>query len=654
MGIAILLVAILFRLKPASHLYGGQDPGVYTNAGNYIAQHGTRLYADTTLPIVKENPQLLNYYLESTYLHANKNNNGDWVGNLFGGLYIHDLTKGESVFQFYPGTEIWLAFGSLLFGPHQSTWIFLPFSLLTILAVGLLTYRLTKSSIAGFSASALLAINPAHAAISTSPLSEPLACLFFLSGTYFLVSALNRHQQTLSGYALSASALAFGALFFTRITGFLTLPLILGAVFLMATASRGRAVRFYWIIYGTVCAALYLLSFLWGLTFSYPYSRDIFSSKLGITAKTLEYIPHFVCVSLIVWSILILTTPRWASVRRFLRRSRNYIGWIVIGLLLLAITWKGYQLGFTDTYVNHRWFSKRWQMAGKGWRSIAFMSFSVLSLIMSPPGLVIGLCGVAFSFKKGLTTSTWMPICTLATCFLIVLTLKPLTVPYLYYFARYQVSELLPLLIITGTAFVHHLIIGANRRAQYLTWTSYLGSCAAFLISPALARLQETEGLLYSRAIACIDALSSDKTIIALDKAELLVSPIVTPLRLTYGKKTIGFKRSHFRDEAELRTFFEFFTGRGYDVLVLSGSESWSSLPGFTKIMRIPTRMRKLGVKRGEYRLPHSYSGGLYPVRVFRYLPEGPQKAIGSTDLPAACQQFLQEPRTSTRTTERK
>lgn len=639
-SILVILATIFFRLKPASHLYGGQDPGVYTNAGNYIAQHGTRFYTDTTLPIVRDDPKLFNYYLKSTYLHVGRKPNGPWYGNLSGGLYIHDLTKGESVFQFYPGTEIWLALGSLLFGPHQSTWIFLPFSILTVIAVGLLTHRLTKSLGSAFSASFLLAINPAHASISTSPLSEALACFFFLSGLYFLVNALHRERRVVSGYALSISALAFGCLFFTRITGFLTLPLILTSVLPMAAAIRAKRVRILLATYGIGCSALYILSFFWGMIFTRHYSRDIFRSKLGISPQSLVYIPYALCLGILVWSLLLLTTSRWGIIRRVMRRHRNYIGWVVVGVILVVVSWKGYQLGFTDTYANHRWFSRRWHMAGKGWQSVIFMGISSLSLIMSPPGLLIGLCGVAFTFRRALTTSTWIPVCVLATCFLTVLTLKPLTVPYLYYFARYQVSELLPLLIVTGVCFLHHLIYRSSKRTQALTWAIHIIACCSFLVRPALARLKETEGLLFSQAMACIDALSSEKTIIAVDKADLLVSPIVTPLRLTYGKKTIGFNESHFPDESSLRGFFEFFAKQGYDLIVLSASERWSSSPLFTEIIRMRARMRKLDVVKGEYRLPHTYSDGVYPIRLYRYLKEGEVNSTNGTEIPAACEDF--------------
>jgi len=123
--------------------------------------------------------------ISTKLISARQHPDGAWYGNLTPGTYISDLSKGEHVTQFYPVTHAWLALGSLLFGPARSTWILLPFALLGIAAVGLIVNRLTRSTSAAFVASALLAMNSAHAAISNSPLSEIIASFFFLSGLFF-------------------------------------------------------------------------------------------------------------------------------------------------------------------------------------------------------------------------------------------------------------------------------------------------------------------------------------------------------------------------------------------------------------------------------------------------------------------------------------
>lgn len=641
--IAICGLAITLRLKPSSYLFGGQDPGVYFNTGNLIAEHGSHIYTDTTLSLVRDDPTLFRYYLENSYLHADPRPDGSWSGNLVAGLYLLDIEKGEHVTQFYPATQTWLALGSLFFGRLASTWILLPFSLLSIAAVGLLTFRLTSSLNSAIVASALLAISPPHAAVGTSPFSEATASYFFITGLCLLVISVSREGRPFGGHYLVASALCFGALFLSRITGFLTFPLILISITCVSIATKSGRIRRQMLFFGLSLGGLYLLSFIWGLSFCFPYARDIYRGKLKIDPQYLHLVTPLLVGSILCWAALYLKISRWRPLFRSLRRYRSSLGNVIVLLALTLIIWRGYSLGFTDTFQGHRWFDRRWHMAGHGWESVPYLSIVVLCLLLSPPVFCAGLCGISQSFRGALTTLKWIPVSVTALGFMLALTLKQLTVPYLYFYARYQVSELLPLMIVLSCCFVFHLIrrftlFRDRPKAEVACWFFYLALSASFLVKPVWGRLQRTEGLLFSHALECIDELSRKPTIIMIDKYFFPESPVVLPLRLTYKKDTFAFRREDFPDDAQLKSLFDFFANKGYAVLLISSQNSWASSPWFTKIGRFIARMRKFGGEKGSYVLPFRYSERAYPLRVFRYHSGDKPRSEGPEPLPKACQ----------------
>ena len=646
-AISIAAVAICLRLNPAAHLFGGQDPGVYMNTGNLIARHGTHFYTDTTIPLVKHDPKHFNYYLNKTYFRSRQHPDGSWFGNLTPGTYISDLSKDEHVTQFYPVTHAWLALGSLLFGPTRSTWILLPFSLMGIAAVGLIVKRLTRSTSAAFVASALLAINAAHAAISISPLSEIIASFFFLSGLFFLISSLDRERISNSSSYLMICTLCFTNLFFTRITGFITLPLILISLIPMAAVRKKRVEKIQLALFGLGCIAAYIASFLWGLTYSRPYSLDIYRGKLMLDAGTLTPLLCFIALCSAGWLLLIGTTKYWMPLRIVLRKHRTWIGSVFVAVVFAILIIQGFLIGFTDFFLNHRWIGKRWQIAGNGWGSLPYMSFLVLGLLASPLGYIAGICGISYSFRRALTTSVWVPICVLSAGFFVALTVKQTVVPYLYYFARYQVSELLPLIVIVGTCFLNELIRKRNHRTRLIFWSGYLTLCGLFFIKPALGRLQETEGDQFSKALACIDAVSAGKTIIAIDRQRIPVTVLLLPLRYTYDKKTIAISSSDFASDDELDLFFEFYRQQGYSVMVLSAPDKWKKFSRLKQVVRFPIRSRKFrGDQRGQLRLPDHYGGNVTPVMIYRYqsaLNGGDATSSNSSqnsELPEVCKEL--------------
>lgn len=640
--VLILFIAIFFRLKPSSYLFGGQDPGVYMNTGNLIARHGTHFYTDTTLPLAESDPSHLNYYLKNSYYRATLQPDGSWSGNMTPGTYISDLSKGEQITQFYPITHAWLAIGSLWFGASRSTWILLPFSLLCIASVGLIVGRLSRSTSAALIASGLLAINASHAAISTSPLSEIIASFFFLSGLFFLLASIDRRKNQILILPLIVSLLCFSNLFFTRITGFVTLPLLLLSLIPLAVGQKRFTEKVKLSLFGLGCIAAFFSSFVWGLTFSGPYSRDIYRGKLRVDAEMLAILPYVISFCAVGWLLIMSITNRLTPLRVVLRKYRSWIGPLFVIVVFGILIAQGYYIAFTDSFKDHRWIGKRWDIAGHRWGSLPYLSSLVLGLLVSPAGYLIGICGLAYSFRGALTTSIWAPICILTSGFFVALTIKQSVVPYLYYFSRYQVSELLPLMVVVGTCFFHQIVCNFKDRTRLVCWSVYVVSCGLFFCQPALSRLKETEGGLFSKGLNCIDALSQGKTIIVIDKKRMPVTVLTLPLRYTFDKKTIAINPKDFNGEDKLTEFFEFYRQQGYSILFLSYPDSWRSYRSLKPIARFPMRFRKFAGDRGHLSLPYRYGGLVVPMAVYGYQP-GEETGVLSSDpssrfeLPTLC-----------------
>lgn len=615
--IALTVGAFALRANTAINVYGGQDPGVYTNVASYFAKHGTLLIKDELLDDLKDRPDLREYYLKNSIRPTTKNAQGLWYGNMLPGIYVKDLDANEWVSQFYHVNTVWLAIGEWIFGTEWKGLTLALLSSLTVIAAYLIAQQVSLSPMVGVAAAFLLATNAAHSYIGAAPVSEAVAGFFFMSAVAMLTAG---RQIT--------SILPLSALFFTRITGFLTAPVLL--ISLAWSVVKRKDTRAVWTGLGIIGA--YGCSVLWGLEFSRPYSQDIYRGKLGIPSHLLEHVPAtFVALGaawLIVCYLALRCRPVLTPLCRLLLRHRTRLTVIAIALILAAIGFRGYLLAFTDHYAQSRWLGAKWNIAAHGFKSLKYLSLYSLGIMLSPIGLLAFLIGLFQIGKLAFTRAMFAPLAICCFGFFAALTVKQLTTPYLYYFGRYLISELLPLAIVCAAIAIHSLTRYMPRYKGIVVAAYCL--CVFILLYPALsARLKLREGVQFFEAMSCIDEVTPGRSVVLIDKNGFPETSVVTALRFSFGKPTFAFRSGHFGEPGKLKDLIAFFQSKGFEVYLLSTSDSWGSREGFSKVMRIPTIMRGISSRASPPTRVQSIRGvvHVYSLKPQSELPDICQKA---------------------------
>lgn len=611
----LVVVAFVLRSNVAIVVYGGQDPGVYTNIASDFVEHGSWIIKDHLLDEFEGRPDLREYYVTKSLRGVTKNSEGGWVGNMVPGVYLKKLDRNEWVAQFYHVNTVWLAIGQWMFGQE---WKGLPlalFSSFTLIAAYIITVRISSSPAAGLVASFLLATNAAHSYIGTFPVSEAVAGFFFLSGLSMLTAQLQ-----------FSSVLPFAALFLTRITGFLTAPLVLISLAWMVV--KRKDARAVWTGLGILGA--YGLSVVWGLHFSGPYSMGIYQGKLGIQPSLLEHVPDAFLAIGLVWSICCFLALRYRCFVKplcsFILRYRTQLVIALISLILTVTSYRGYLLAFTNHYVANHWLGVRWHMAGQGVESLKYLTIYSLSLMLSPLGFVVFLVGLGYVGRLATKKSVVAPVAICSLGFFAALTCKQLTTPYLYYFGRYLVSELLPLAIVCAAIAIHLLARRLPRR-KYVVAALYC-LCVFALLYPSLrARLKIREGQQFFEAMSCIDQATPGRSVVFIDKKNFPETPVVTALRFSFQKPTFAISEKEYSQPEKLKDWIDYFTSKGYAVYLLSSSDTWQSKEGFTKLFRISAIMRRVN---GKAEAPTRIRTFAHPLRLYSLQGPGP--------LPEICQ----------------
>ncbi len=612
--LAVVIVAFLLRSNVSIIIYGGQDPGVYTNVASEFVHHGSWIIKDRLLDEFAGRPDLRDYYIAKSFRSAARDEDGNWYGNMLPGIYLKNLDANEWVAQFYHVNTVWLAIGQWIFGREWQGLTLAFLSSLIPVAAYIIATRISNAPVVGLSTAALLATNAAHSYVGTSPVSEAVAGFFFLSALAMLIA---RCQLT--------SVVPFAALFLTRITGFITAPVIL--VSLAWIVAKRRDVKAAWAGIGVLGA--YASSVLWGLHFSAPYSKSIYRGKLGIPHWALDYAFYVFLALAVAWCVFCFGALRYRTgvglVCKFLLRYRSHVTIVILSVAITIIAVRGYLLAFTDYYSANRWLAVRWNIAARGVESLRYLTINSLSLMLSPLGLVAFLVGLGYVGRLAFQRSVLAPVATCSLGFFVALTCKQLTTPYLYYFGRYLVSELLPLAIVCGVLVVYAIVKRYHRGSPVFLF-GYCISIFALLYPSLAARMQLREGRQFFEAMSCIAQATPGRSILLVDKKDFPEIPVVTALRFAFQKSTFSISDKDASQPGYLTDLISFFSTKGYSVYLLSSRDVWQSQSGFTKLFRISAVMRTLG---GKGQAPTKVNTLGLPLRLY---------ALGvQSDLPEIC-----------------
>lgn len=615
--LAVLIGAAFLRFPAANYLAGGQDQGVYINMANHFAETGEVFVHDKLPELLRGNSRLQEFYDKHSLSGLHQRDHIPFARELLPGLYFQPEDSSIFVPQFYHLHPLWMAISNLIFGASNTAFVLLPFSLLAILSVYLLANTLARSSVVGLMSAALLAANPAHSYFAKFPVSETIAGAFVLAAFYFFAKSRER-----DAYYLTFSALAFGAAFFTRISGFMILCCLIPALAIricqLRDSRRSRLLQFSWALVG-----LYGWSFFHGLAYSFPYSRHIYFENLKITGDIYYAGSIFLlCCSLIPAAAFSLSRWNAKPLRQIwisLARRRNYLAFAALVLLTAAAAYKGYQLGFTDTYASHPYFGKRWRLAAKGFDSLYRFNPVVLLRFLTPLGGLFFFVGFYCFLKRSFFSRALMLVSALMLTLLSFHILRNFVAGNYYYYTRYLCSELLPLAVICSAFGFWITVRRLPRAAKTLLTFLFLGFTLVPSTVRALGHVGSADMEGFYDSMSGLNRLMPEEAVVILDRRGMPYETIALPLILSFQRPVIIYRFDELLRAHHMNRAFSYLVEKGHPVYMISAQTGWTKMPFFEHIHRAIVPQKRLQHTKGKTFPSWEYSKQKPALRLHLY-----------------------------------
>ncbi len=447
--IVILAFSLLIRLGPWIYLEGGQDQGVYVAMSKQYELNGQLNFKDNVYELLPE-------YLKEYY----GKERGGWFA-----LGFNRAADSTINTNFYPAHPVMLSIGGVLFGDENRVYMLTVFAVLSVLMAYLVAFELTGRRKVGYLSAILIAISPLHLYFSKFPVTEIMTLALNLGAIYYLLKAKNSGNYLY----LLLNLLLVNVTLYTRLTWLISLPVYIFAIFSILAYEKDKKGYRVWMAYLVGIIISFLISVLFYYTqipFLYKnFLRDIF-----------DYIPSKVFYTLLIASpliIYILTTylKKYSQlVLEFLYKYRLVFFYLIIIALIYVSANAFYKMVFTDRYVGTR-YDYFWGMARGGWVVLKDMALSSLIIYVTPFGL-LGLLLAGHKIKS--PQSFFLILLLLAYMFFHLFIVK--YTPYHFYYARYQLSEIVPILLIF-VAFVTVEFMDSKK------WLAYLICVPIFIYS---------------------------------------------------------------------------------------------------------------------------------------------------------------------------
>jgi hypothetical protein len=545
-GGLILLISLIYRVEPSLWITGGQDEGVYVNAGKIYADEGKAHLIDHTRKRFE--------VFGETKFYDDRNivdkGFARWpLGRtLFAHSFVASEEKSEYEFMFLPLQPLWLSIFGSFFGYENEVWALVFLGVVSIIAFGLLAFELSGGSLlTGYFAALLLSISPVHAFFSKFPVSEMTTFTFFVSGLYFLAKyfrlsnvkninyPFNKQNKILHSttfFYLFASAILLFTYFVSRASTFIILPALVLLFLVTISMPKNYKLRKDLLIFSSGIFVVYLLAIFIQFHLSYWYSKDIYTmvlSKFGVT----EHIKlKIICAILIFLLGLFFYHKFFACKSKIIHWWQNKLGFLSISILAIAFLggfWRSYEYAYTDKYVvlNPQWFEN----AHKGITSLFQTSFFVFFENLGYWGLLI-LFFAILSFQKSKDPRRIALLCLMAPVFIYIFIFN-WDILYQYYYARYIFSEAYPLAILSISLFVGFKLESKSLgKRSIVAITLLLLTTYFYMISFQFNKREDsriTDGT--NKILSYI----KPNDILLFDKSFSAHEALITPLVLFYG-----------------------------------------------------------------------------------------------------------------------
>ncbi|MGH8173720.1 MAG: hypothetical protein ACREPX_11275, partial [Rhodanobacteraceae bacterium] len=548
------------------------------------------------------------------------------------GIAVDQDRPGHYIFQFYHVHPAWIAiFGGLL-GLDHATWSQTFFGLLSLLFAALIVERLSGQWAFGVATAGVFAVLPLHVFFSKMPISEMPTLTLALLGIYAITRAAESGGSPNPRWLVLAG-LAFCALFLSRISGFVYLPVIyLGAILNQVFVDGTRARR-RWALFWFSLIAFYAGSVVYGLIWSGPYSISIYHMHFGF--HMLRWLPWVLLAGTFAAAVPFIFLQR-ISIRI---RTRDVLlrlwtiaqPWLPVLLLLLVIAGaaRAGVLAFTDHYRGNAWYDQTWGMSHAGTDAILRSALLVAAEHLGPALVLL----LPFAlWKPGFSASR-----VLITAMVIVMigytAVLQWFLPYQYYYARYLLSEVVPFAILLMAL----RCADGWQRPALRPWIASVGICtgiyAAWFTWPLIG-LDEASGA--ERSLARIASQLDHRSALLVDETSIRdPSRFITPLRAWFGKSVYAV-----RDMNEITVIVRDLRRAGIDnVQLLTADRSIpASFGSPTKVRfeqlamkRSPTIPRETEIDAIDFLLS-TFDDGLFSAAALTSA-----EGMDATELPRGC-----------------
>lgn len=441
--IAILLFAAFLRLDSYTYILGGQDQGSYAFISQHLTREGSVFLQDDMLSAARETgwEELYNRWNQYEIFHKPVVP-GAYEGIHELGIYIQDLEQPRYVFQFYALHSAWLAISSAVFGHSSHAFILLPFALLSIVFLYRLVLWLSDGDLfAGRAAAFTFAVSPLHTFFTKFHVSE-ITLLVFMLGVFVCLSMLMERQGESEEQGLLQAwrapvlvlfaALSAMFMFFAHISGFIFVPvlflLLWGSILWLPKAKP-------FAVFSAGALLCYAISVAYGMHYSFPYSFDIYNASFSkLLGGHWKYGLVLFSAAAVLFSCLLFIARR-----RLEDKKDHLFAWghrLSAAVLTLLVLFTIYQV-----YVDEQ--------------SIHKSSLLLLLEHSGFLGLPLFFGGCLLLFRKMQAKGTLFFV--LACIFWVYGLILRKYHGYQYYFARYYLTSLYPVVILGMSLFLGYL-----------------------------------------------------------------------------------------------------------------------------------------------------------------------------------------------------
>lgn len=541
-------IALLFRWGPYRFEQGGQDQGLYVNMATTLSRWGSVRFPDVFRQSLDSSAQAI---YDQTRLAS---------------YYLIDSSKSLMTIEFYPLHPALMALAQSVFGGLGSISLTV-ISLLGVLGAWHLALEIDGRRQVANLFVLLFSVNPALVFFAKFPVSESVALTFVIFGMLYFIRFVRSSQKREQSFYFLISILSFNSLFYVRWQFLLYIPFFSSVAICSMALPKYREYRNRIVLFVAAVFILFAISMVYYMKKQPELYTPVRNSLVDMLPSTSG---RYLLVGAIIACASGITSYYLLKIRRLTlpvaaRRifTIEQLGpYSLILVLVLTIP------SVLSLYAGESMYPWGYRVPAEvdSW-VIRYHAGYRLALFACPVLFATGIIG---NLKRpARNRATGILYFFAAICFAGIL-LRPF-VPYLYYYGRYLIVDLLPafmlLAVITLVSWMK-----SRHRAIRIASISFAVSAVAYslIFTGVLFGRHEGEDSGFYSAIAK-EVTKNDVVIVSSTSQQVIV-----PLRATYEINILSIPdvASGFTTQDVIETFEPIAKNRGGRLLYLVPRES--------------------------------------------------------------------------------